>query len=49
MGKLLFESIMANDFTVVMVILMILATIVVVFNLLADVLYSYLDPRIAYA
>jgi peptide/nickel transport system permease protein len=49
MGKLLFDSIMANDFTVVMVILMILATIVVLFNLLADVLYGYLDPRIAYS
>jgi peptide/nickel transport system permease protein len=48
MGKLLFDSIMANDFTVVMVILMILATIVVAFNLLADVLYGVLDPRIAY-
>jgi peptide/nickel transport system permease protein len=48
MGKLLFDSIMANDFTVVMVILMLLATIVVVFNLVADVLYGYLDPRIAY-
>jgi peptide/nickel transport system permease protein len=48
MGKLLFDSIMANDFTVVMVILMLLAAIVVVFNLLADVLYGVLDPRIAY-
>ena len=48
MGKLLFDSIMANDFTVVMVILMLLATIVVIFNLLADVAYGYLDPRIAY-
>ena len=49
MGKLLFDSIMANDFTVVMVILMILATIVVLLNLLADVIYGYLDPRIAYS
>lgn len=48
MGKLLYDSIMSNDFTVVMAILMLLATMVLVFNLIADVLYGYLDPRIRY-
>jgi peptide/nickel transport system permease protein len=49
MGKLLFDSIIGSDFTVVMCILMLLATMVVLFNLLADVMYAYLDPRIRYS
>jgi peptide/nickel transport system permease protein len=49
MGKLLFDSIQGNDFTVVMSILMLIATLVLTFNLIADVLYGYLDPRIRYS
>jgi peptide/nickel transport system permease protein len=48
MSKLLYDAIMANDFPLVMPILLIVATLVVVFNLAADVVYGYLDPRIRY-
>ena len=48
MGKLLFDSVMGNDFVVSMAILMILSTMVLWGNLLADVLYGWVDPRIRY-
>jgi len=48
MGRLLFTSIMANDYVVAMTVVMIIAVTVVCFNLLADVIYGWLDPRIRY-
>ena len=48
MGRLLFTSIMANDYVVAMTVVMIIAVTVVFFNLLADVIYGWLDPRIRY-
>jgi peptide/nickel transport system permease protein len=48
MGRLLFTSIMGNDYVVAMTVVMIIAMTVVFFNLLADILYGWLDPRIRY-
>jgi peptide/nickel transport system permease protein len=48
MGRLLFTSIMGNDFVVAMTVVMIIAVTVVFFNLLADIIYGWLDPRIRY-
>jgi peptide/nickel transport system permease protein len=48
MGRLLFTSIMGNDYVVAMTVVMIIAVTVVFFNLLADVVYGWLDPRIRY-
>lgn len=48
MGRLLFTSIMGNDYVVAMTVVMIIAVTVVFFNLLADVIYGWLDPRIRY-
>ena len=48
MGRLLFTSIMGNDYVVAMTVVMIIAVTVVFCNLLADVLYGWLDPRIRY-
>jgi peptide/nickel transport system permease protein len=48
MGRLLYTSIMGNDFVVAMTVVMIIAVTVVFFNLLADILYGWLDPRIRY-
>jgi len=48
MGRLFIESISASDFPVLMGILMMIAIAVVVFQLLADLLYSVIDPRISY-
>src|ERR1041384_2096406 len=48
MGRLLYPSIMGNDYVVAMTVVMIIAVTVVFFNLLADVIYGWLDPRIRY-
>ena len=48
MGKLLYDSVLGNDFSVSMAILMVLAVAVVAMNLIADLSYGLLDPRIRY-
>lgn len=47
-GSLLITSILANDTPVVMGITFVFSCLVVVFNLVADILYGWLDPRISY-
>jgi peptide/nickel transport system permease protein len=49
MGDLLLNAIHSDDVYVVMAWLLVTATVVIVFNLLADLLYAVLDPRIRYA
>jgi peptide/nickel transport system permease protein len=48
MGKLFFRSAQRVDYAVLMGIVMINATLIVAFNLMADVVYAFLDPRIRY-
>jgi peptide/nickel transport system permease protein len=48
MGRLFFRSAQRVDYAVIMGIVMINAVLIQVFNLLADLLYAYLDPRIVY-
>jgi peptide/nickel transport system permease protein len=47
-GSLLIASIQRNDTPVIMAISFTLSVLVVLFNLIADVLYGVLDPRIRY-
>ena len=47
-GSLLISSILANDTPVVMAVTFVFACLVILFNLIADVLYGWLDPRIAF-
>jgi len=47
-GKLVFDSISGNDFNVAMVSFLISIGMVLVMNLVADILYAYVDPRIEY-
>jgi len=47
-GSLLISSILANDTPVIMAVTFVFACLVITFNLVADVLYGWLDPRIAY-
>jgi peptide/nickel transport system permease protein len=49
LGELLIHSIQNSDTPVVMALTFIFAILVVVFNLIADILYGVLDPRIRYA
>ncbi len=46
MGRALFEAITARDYTVVQGFTLIVAVFFVVINLLVDVSYAYLDPRV---
>lgn len=49
MGRLIVTSIFVRDFPVVQAAVLIIAILVVLCNLLADILYIFLDPRIRYA
>jgi peptide/nickel transport system permease protein len=47
-GSLLISAILANDTPVIMAVTFVLSCLVILFNLLADILYGWLDPRITY-
>jgi peptide/nickel transport system permease protein len=48
-GSLLISAILANDTPVIMAVTFVFSCLVIFFNLLADLLYGWLDPRISYA
>lgn len=48
MGRLFFQSALRRDYPVLMAVVMITAVLIVFSNLLADVIYAFLDPRIRY-
>ena len=48
-GRLVVDSIFARDFPIVQGVVLFLALVRVSSNLLADVMYVQLDPRISYA
>jgi peptide/nickel transport system permease protein len=48
MGQLIFTSINARDYPVVQAITVITATLVIIVNLIVDLSYSFLDPRVSY-
>jgi peptide/nickel transport system permease protein len=48
MGKLIFDSIMGNDFNLALVALLFATLLTLIGNLLADLAYAWLDPRISY-
>lgn len=47
-GKLVYDSIMANDYNVAMISFIISVSMVLLMNLLADILYGFADPRISF-
>jgi peptide/nickel transport system permease protein len=47
-GSLLISAIQSNDTPVVMAVTFVIACLVILFNLIADMLYGWLDPRISY-
>ena len=47
-GSLLISAILANDTPVIMAVTFVFACLVVLFNLIADILYGWLDPRISF-
>lgn len=48
MGRLFFNSIERGDYAVMMGVLMFSATLVILFGLLTDVVYAFLNPRIRF-
>jgi peptide/nickel transport system permease protein len=48
MGKMVFDAILQRDYPVIMGGSLIFAMMVVIGNLVADVLYAVVDPRIRY-
>ncbi len=47
-GSLLIDAILRNDTPVIMAVTFVFSCLVILFNLVADVLYGWLDPRISY-
>ena len=47
-GSLLISAILANDTPVIMAVTFVFACLVIFFNLIADILYGWLVPRISY-
>lgn len=48
MGKLLIDSIFQRDYTMIQAIVMVVAVVVLLLNLIIDLTYGWLDPRIRY-
>jgi len=48
LGQLLITAIQANDLPMVQTVTFMIAVLIVMFNIIADVLYGVLDPRIRY-
>ena len=49
MGRLFYEGLLRQDYTRLMGIIFIASILIALFNLLADILYGLLDPRVRYA
>lgn len=47
-GKLVYDSIIGNDYNVAMISFVISVAMVLIMNLVADIAYGFADPRIAY-
>ena len=48
LGRMMFESVFRRDYPVLMGLLIVMSVGVVVINLITDLIYAYLDPRIVY-
>ena len=48
MGKLIYDAILGNDYNLALIALLLATLITLLGNLLADIAYSWLDPRIRY-
>jgi peptide/nickel transport system permease protein len=49
MGRLFWDAVQDTDIPVLMAILVIVAFLVVIFQILTDIAYTFLDPRIRYS
>ena len=49
MGSMLTKSMLSHDYPVVQAVTVIMTAVVVLSNLLVDILYAWIDPRIQYS
>jgi peptide/nickel transport system permease protein len=49
LGKLFVDSVTNHDYTLTQALVMLVAFIFVVMNIVIDVIYAWLDPRIRYS
>jgi peptide/nickel transport system permease protein len=48
MGKTIYDAILGNDYNLALVGLLLATATVLIANLMADLVYAWLDPRIVY-
>ena len=48
MGRLFYRAVERRDYSILMGTILMSAVLIIIANLLADIVYSYLDPRIRY-
>jgi peptide/nickel transport system permease protein len=48
-GRLAYEAVMQRDFPVVQAVVLVMAALFLFINLVVDILYAYIDPRIRYS
>jgi peptide/nickel transport system permease protein len=48
LGRMMFESLYRRDYPILMGLLIVTSTGVIVINLITDLMYAYLDPRVVY-
>jgi peptide/nickel transport system permease protein len=48
-GRMLYQAVLGHDYAVAMTDILFLAIITIIFNLVADILYAVVDPRIRYS
>jgi len=48
LGRLMAEAVMGRDFPIIQASVLLVAVVVLLVNLLVDIAYAYVDPRIRY-
>ena len=48
-GRLMFDALLQRDYQLLLGVFLVTATMVVLFNLLTDLIYRFIDPRIEFA
>jgi peptide/nickel transport system permease protein len=48
MGRLMYEGILSRDYPVLMGVFTVVSVMVIIANIVTDVVYSFIDPRVVY-
>ena len=47
-GRLMFDALLQRDYQLLLGVFLVTATMVVIFNLITDMIYRFIDPRIEF-